>query len=113
MVAISSLINKVKKSMEVTYDELKAKPHLLETDDNNVKHLEKEVLKEVAYSPLAARKAAEAFLRSKLFPPSIRSKLWIALIENKHQINSKLYKPYLETIEKKLAENESYGRQVC
>lgn len=93
-----------------SYEEIKAKPQLLEADDKDIKILEKDVLQASAYNPEGARKAAEKYLKTKFFPFDLRTKIWIGLQENKAHINSRLYKAYGEVIDKKLKDNENYGK---
>lgn len=109
---IANLITKVKHSFDLSYEELKAKPHLIEPDDANIRMLEDEVIDSKELYKENARKVAEKFLMTKFFPIEIRTKIWMTLIENKHRINPKLYKYYAEAVDKKLLENEAFGSQI-
>ena len=109
MSRISSIISKVKGSFEVSYEELKSKPHLIEPDESSMKYIEKEIIELCSYSSDSARKNAEKYLKLKFFPADLRAKLWLSLVENKSQLNPKLFKLYSDTLEKKLSENENYG----
>ncbi len=106
---IADILTKVKNTFDLSYEELRNKPHILDPDEASLKLLEKEVLEALAFSQESARKNAEKYLKSKFFPADQRLKLWLGLIENKANIGSKLFKCYAETVDKKVAENDNYG----
>lgn len=83
---------------------------MLDADESDLKFLEKEVLGNATFALDQARKNADKYLRRKFFPSEMSGKLWLALFENKHKLNPKLYKYYGDMVEKKLTENESFGR---
>ena len=109
---LTNLITKVKHPFEISYDDLKAKPSLIECDDLNFKMLEQEIIESSDVFQDNAKKYAEKYLATKFFPIELRIKVWYSMIENKHRINPKLYKYYKETIDKKLKENDSFGNLV-
>lgn len=109
MAKLTTLITKVKHTFDLSYDDLKAKPHLIEPDDANIRMLEDEIIDTRELYKENAHKIAEKFLGTKFFPIEIRTKLWLALIDNKHKLTPKLYKYYSEVVDKKLKENETYG----
>lgn len=109
MTKLSGLITKVKNSFDVAYEELKAKPQLMDVDEAGLKFIDKEIMNISEFSLENSKKAAEKFLKGKFFPKDLRAKLWPLLIENKHHINKKLYKAYSDSVEKKMKENDSYG----
>lgn len=109
MTKLSGLITKVKNSFDVTYEELKAKPQLMDADEAGLRFIDKEIVEAAEFSPENARKAGEKFLKGKFFPRDKRPALWPLLIENKHHINNKLYKCYSDMVDKRLKENDSYG----
>lgn len=106
---LHKIINKVKSTFELSYEQLKAKPHVIEPDDQSVAFLNSEVLDQTIFSQDMARKAAEKYLKTKFFPPALRVNLWLALIKNNAHINTKLYDCYKEIIQKKLADNPNFG----
>lgn len=106
---IATLITKVKHTFDLSYEELKSKPHLIEPDDANVRTLEDDIIDTKEIYKENAKKIAEKFLFTKFFPIEIRTKLWLALIDNKHKLTPKLYKYYTEIVDKKLKENEAFG----
>lgn len=91
---------------------MKKKPQILDTDEGDLKYLEREVLGNATFAVDQARKSGEKYLKKKFFPPEMRGKLWVALLENKHKLNPKLYKYYADLVEKKFTDNEHFGR-VC
>lgn len=110
---LSGLISMVKNTFEVTYEELKVKPQLMDPDEAGLKHLEKDVIEAAEFSADGARKAADKYLKGKFFPRELRPKIWPLLMENKHHINSRLYKAYADSVDKKLKEDDSYGTSQC
>lgn len=106
---LTTLISKMKISFDVSYEELKTKPHLIEPNDMDIRSLEDEVIDCRELYKESAKKHAEKFLGTKFFPIEIRTKLWVALIENKHKLTPKLFKYYAEAVDKKIKENEVFG----